>query len=227
MKKIRRIFTLLAMSMLLTNCGKEKLKLNQEIELTGTVTIKEVTENNETKKVSILNLDEPVVIDGNTIHKIELDYDKDLKNNSELTIKGTLKNNDDSKLDLDYSFVVEDISDILSYINTFSNDEFSMTIPAELIKISTIEKIADGFIVYSTSNLENGGEVFRIISVTNEEFKTLNRNENSYIEKITSTKEKTIIIKYPTTQEYSEENFADYEKIASQINIIKNNVRLK
>ena len=227
MKKIRRILTLLAMSMLLTNCGKEKLKLNQEIELTGTVTIKEVTENNETKKVSILNLDEPVIIDGNTIHKIELDYDKDLKNNSELTIKGTLKNNDDSKLDLDYSFVVEDISDILSYINTFSNNEFSMTIPAELIKISTIEKITDGFIVYSTSNLENGGEVFRIISVTNEEFKTLNRNENSYIEKITSTKEKTIIIKYPTTQEYSEDNFADYEKIASQINIIKNNVRLK
>lgn len=227
MKKFKRIITLLAMTLLLTNCGKEKLELNQEIELTGTVSIKEVTENNETKTVSILNLDEPVIIDGNTIHKIELDYDKDLKNNSELTIKGVLKSNDDSNLDLDYSFVVEDISDILSYVNTFSNDEFSMTIPAELIKISTIEKIDNGFIVYSTSNMKNGGEVFRIVSVTNEEFKTMNKNENNYIEKITSSKERTVIIKYPTTEEYSEENFADYEKIASQINIIKNNVRLK
>lgn len=227
MKKFKRIITLLAMTLLLTNCGKEKLELNQEIELTGTVSIKEVTENDETKKVSILNLDEPVIIDGNTIHKIELDYDKDLKNNSELTIKGVLKSNDDSNLDLDYSFVVEDISDILSYVNTFSNDEFSMTIPAELIKISTIEKIDNGFIVYSTANMKNGGEVFRIISVTNEEFKTMNKNENNYIEKITSSKERTVIIKYPTTEEYSEENFADYEKIANQINIIKNNVRLK
>jgi hypothetical protein len=102
-----------------------------------------------------------------------------------------------------------------------------MTIPADLIKISTVEKIEDGFIVYSTANMENGGEVFRIISVSNAEFKKLNNNEKSYIEKITSTKEKTVIIQYPTTIEYSEESFGDYEKIASQINIIKNNVRLK
>lgn len=227
MKKLNKIITLLAMTLLLTNCGKEKLELNKEIELTGIVSIEEVTENNETKTISVLNLDKPVIIDGNTIHKIELDYDKNLKNNSELTIKGVLKSNDDSNLDLDYSFVVEDISDILSYVNTFSNEEFSMTIPAELIKISTIKKIDNGFIVYSTANMKNGGEVFRIVSVTNDEFKTMNRNENNYIEKITSSKERTVIIKYPTTEEYSEENFDDYEKIANQINIIKNNVRLK
>lgn len=226
MKKFKRIITLLVMALLLTNCGKEKLEVNQEVELTGIVTTKEVTENDKTKKISVLTLEEPVVIDGKTIHKIELDYDKDLKNNSELTIKGTLKNNSDSA-ELDYSFAVDDIDDILSYINTFSNDEFSMTIPAELIKISTIERIDNGFIVYSTSNMKNGGEVFRIIAVTNSEFKTLNKNENSYIEKITSTNEKTVIIQYPTTIEYGEDTFEDYEKIASQINIIKNNVRLK
>lgn len=226
MKKLKRITTLLVMALLLTNCGKEKLEVNQEVELTGIVTTKEVVENDKIKKISVLNLEEPIVIDGKTIHKIELDYDKALKNNSELTIKGTLKNNEDSS-ELDYSFAVDDIDDILSYINTFSNDEFSMTIPAELIKISTIKKIDNGFIVYSTSNMETGGEVFRIISVTNAEFKTLNKNENSYIEKITSTNEKTVIIKYPTTIEYSDENFEDYEKIASQINIVKNNVRLK
>ena len=227
MKKFKKIAALIIMTLILTNCGKEKLKLNEEIELSGTVTIKEITENNEQKKISILNLDKPFIIDGNTINKIELDYDKDIKNNSELTIKGVLKNNEDSSSDLAYSFSVEDISDILSYINTFSNDEFSMTIPAELIKISTIEKIENGFIVYSTANMKNGGEVFRIISVSNDEFKVLNKNENSYIEKITSSKEKTVIIKYPTTEEYSDEYFSDYEKIANQINIIKNNVRLK
>ncbi len=226
MKKLKKLLMLMVVTLLLTGCGKQKLELNKEVELTGTVTIKEVTENNETKRVSILNLDEPVIIDGETIHKIELDYNKDIKNNSELTIKGTLKNNANKESDIAYSFAVKDISDILSYINTFSNDEFSMTIPADIIKISTIEKIENGFIVYSTANMKNGGEVFRIVSVTNEEFNTLNKNETSYIEKVTSTKEKSIIIKYPSGDEEIE-NFEDYEKITNQINIIKNNVRLK
>jgi hypothetical protein len=227
MKKFKRIVTLLVIALLLTNCGEEKIELNKEIELTGKVTTKEVVENDEVKKISIFTLEEPVIINGEKIHKIELDYDKDLKNNSEITIKGILKGNKDSNSELNYSFSVDEIDDILSYINTFSNDEFSMTIPADLIKISTVEKIENGFIVYSTANMENGGEVFRIISVSNAEFKKLNNNEKSYIEKITSTKEKTVIIQYPTTIEYSEESFGDYEKIASQINIIKNNVRLK
>lgn len=227
MKKLKRITTLLLISLFLTNCGKEELELNQEVTLSGTVTIKEVTEDNETTKVSILNLDEPVIIDGTTIHKIELDYDKDLKPNSELTITGTLKQNSDSSVGLDFSFDVFDIDDILSYINTFSNEEFSMTIPPELIKISTIKEIENGFIVYSTSNLEQGGEVFRIISITNDEFKVLNKNETKYIEKIKSTTEKTVIIQYPNTIEYTDENFEEYETIAKEINTIKRNVRLK
>lgn len=226
MKKFKRIAILLLTTILLTNCGKEKLELNQEVTLSGTVTVKEVTENNETTKVSILELDEPVIINGETIYKIELDYDKELKNNSELTITGTITNNESSD-DMSFSFAVSDIDDILSYINTFSNDEFSMTIPASLIKISTVERIDNGFIVYSTSNMSNGGEVFRIISVTNDEFKVLNKNETKYIEKITSTKEKTIIIQYPSTIEYSDENFEDYETIANSITTIKDNVRLR
>ena len=173
MKKFKRIVTLLVIALLLTNCGEEKIELNKEIELTGKVTTKEVVENDEVKKISIFTLEEPVIINGKKIHKIELDYDKDLKNNSEITIKGILKGNKDSNSELNYSFSVDEIDDILSYINTFSNDEFSMTIPADLIKISTVEKIENGFIVYSTANMENGGEVFRIISVSNAEFKKL------------------------------------------------------
>lgn len=227
MKKFRKITTLILISLFLTNCGKEKLQLNELITLSGTVTIKEVVTGDTTTKVTILNLDEPVIINGETVHKIELDYDKGLKNNSELTITGTLQSNPDSPIDLNFSFAVNDIDDILSYVNTFSNKEFSMTIPVDLMKITTIKEIENGFIIYSTANMSTGGEVFRIISITNEEFKTLNRNETKYIEKITSTKENTVIVQYPTTQEYSDKNFKDYETITSKVNIIKDSVRLK
>lgn len=227
MKRLKRILSLVAISLLLTNCGKEKLELNKQVTLTGTVTVKEIKKDNTTTKVSILNLDEPVIIDGDTIHKIELDSDKEIKNNSEITITGTLKSNSDSAIDLDYSFEVLDVDDILSYINTFTNEDFSMTIPAEIIKLCTVKQIDNGFVVYSTSNLEMGGEVFRIISVTNEEFKVLNKNENKYIEKITSTKEKTIIIQYPNENVEEYKNFKDYETIVKKITTIKDNVRLK
>lgn len=227
MKRLKRILSLVAISLLLTNCGKEKLELNKQVTLTGTVTVKEIKKDDTTTKVSILNLDEPVIIDGDTIHKIELDSDKEIKNNSEITITGTLKSNSDSAIDLDYSFEVLDVDDILSYINTFTNEDFSMTIPAEIIKLCTVKQIDNGFVVYSTSNLEMGGEVFRIISVTNEEFKILNKNENKYIEKITSTKEKTIIIQYPNENVEEYKNFKDYETIVKKITTIKDNVRLK
>ena len=227
MKRLKRILSLVAISLLLTNCGKEKLELNKQVTLTGTVTVKEIKKDDTTTKVSILNLDEPIIIDGDTIHKIELDSDKEIKNNSEITITGTLKSNSDSAIDLDYSFEVLDVDDILSYINTFTNEDFSMTIPAEIIKLCTIKQIDNGFVVYSTSNLEMGGEVFRIISVTNDEFKILNKNENKYIEKITSTKEKTIIIQYPNENVEEYKNFKDYETIVKKITTIKDNVRLK
>lgn len=227
MKRLKRILSLVAISLLLTNCGKEKLELNKQVTLTGTVTVKEIKKDDTTTKVSILNLDEPVIIDGDTIHKIELDSDKEIKNNSEITITGTLKSNSDSAIDLDYSFEVLDVDDILSYINTFTNEDFSMTIPAEIIKLCTVKQIDNGFVVYSTSNLEMGGEVFRIVSVTNEEFKVLNKNENKYIEKITSTKEKTIIIQYPNENVEEYKNFKDYETIVKKITTIKDNVRLK
>lgn len=227
MKKLKKIITLLAISMLLTNCGKEELKVNQEVTLTGTVTTREITKDNETKKVSILNLDEPIIIDGTSINKIELDYDKGLKENEEITIKGTITSNGDSSIDLDYAFSVSDIDDILSYINTFSNEEFSMTIPPEIIKISTIDRIEKGFIISGTDKENNKFEVFRVICVTNSEFKELNKNESSYIEKAISNKEKTVIIKFPNDDITSEDNIETVEKIIDELETIKKNVRLK
>ena len=61
MKKFRRIITLLIMTLLLTNCGKEKLSLNEEVTLTGRVTHQEIMDNDAIKMISVLTLEEPVV----------------------------------------------------------------------------------------------------------------------------------------------------------------------
>ena len=74
--------------------------------------------------------------------------------------------------------------------------------------------------------MDNGGEVFRIVSVSNKRFQELQNNSNAYIEKIASNQSNTVIIIYPTTNEYSEENYEEYETIGNSIESIKNNVRL-
>ncbi len=227
MKKFKRILALMVITLLLTNCGKEELKINQEVTLTGTVTTREITKDNVTKKVSILNLEEPIIIDGTSIHKIELDFDKALKENEEITIKGTITNNGDSSLNLDYAFSVSDIDDILSYINTFHSKDFSMTIPPELIKMSVIENIDNGFIIYGTDTNKNKFEVFRVICITNAEFKELNRSESAYIEKATSNKQKTVIVKFPTDDGAYEGNYDVVETIMDELSTIKKNIRLK
>lgn len=227
MKKFKKIISLLLMLLLLTNCGKEDLKINQEVTLSGTVTTREITKDNETTKVSILNLDEPIIIEGTKINKIELDYDKALKDNSELTIKGVISNNADSILDLSYSFSVNDIDDILSYINTFSNDKFSMTIPPEIIRISSIEKIDNGFVISAIDSEKNKTEVLRVVCLSNSDFKELNKNQSAYIEKAVSNKENTVVIMYPVDEEISEENIDTIEKIIDEVETIKKNIRLK
>ena len=84
MKKFRRIITLLIMTLLLTNCGKEKLSLDEEVTLTGRITHQQITENDSMKMISVLTLEEPVVIDGEIVRKIELEYDKDLKTDTDI-----------------------------------------------------------------------------------------------------------------------------------------------
>ena len=60
---------------------------------------------------------------------------------------------------------------------------------------------------------------------TNEKQKRNFQNDRS--EKAKSDKEKTIVIKYPRNTEYQEEYLKVTQDIISQIDTIKNNVRIK
>ena len=227
MKKIKTTIAFIIMAFLITSCTTgEKVKLNETTTLKGTISTSEITKDNETKKINILTLDEPIIIDGTSVNKIEIDYDKDLKDNTETSITGTIKNNGEGNANVKYSIEVDDIENALSYINTFSNDKFSITIPANLMKIATVKKIDNGFIIYSSNNMEYGGEACRLIAMDSDEFKKLTK-ENSNFEKVKSDKNITVIIKYPTDNEYSDEYFNEYEKVMNSITQIKNSVRIK
>jgi hypothetical protein len=93
----------------------------------------------------------PEIIKISIVEKIELDYDKSLKNNSEITIKGILKNNKNSSIGTEYVFSVSEIDDILSYVNTFSTEDFSMTLPPEIIKSPS-----SGLIIFKKALLTSG-----------------------------------------------------------------------
>lgn len=223
MKKFKRIITLILMTLLLTNCGKEKLSLNEEVTLKGRITHQEVTENNSIKMISVLTLDEPVVIDGDLVRKIELEYDKDLKTDTDITITGTIKDNGDSTYN--YLFSANDIDDILSYVNTFSNETFSMTIPTSIIKDVIVKRIDNGY----TISIDNEGskiEIFRAISVTKSEYETLKNDEETELEVADSKGDKKVVIIY-SSEEVPEDKLDTLEDVNKQIPTIKGNIRLK
>ena len=221
MKKFRRIITLLLMTLLLTNCGKEKLSLNEEVTLAGRITHQQITENDTMKMISVLTLEEPVVIDGEIVRKIELEYDKDLKTDTDITITGTIKDNGDSTYD--YLFSASSINDILSYVNTFSNEDFSITIPVELMKELFVEKIDNGYKV-SIEYKDKKYEVFRAISVTKAEYNNI-KNDSS-IEVAKSNDTKKIIIVY-SDDDIPEEKIDVAEDIYKSMPKITGNIRIK
>lgn len=221
MKKFKRIITLLLMTLLLTNCGKEKLSLNDEVTLTGRITHQQITENNAMKMISVLTLEEPVVIDGDLVSKIELEYDKDLKTDQDITITGTIKDNGNSTYD--YLFSASSINDILSYVNTFSNNDFSVTIPVDIIKEVIVDKIDNGFKV-SVEYKDKKYEVFKVISITKTEYNDL--KSKSEVELAKSKDDKRIVLVY--SEEEIPEACADViENIDKSIPKIKGNIRIK
>ena len=227
MKKIKTTIAFIIMAFLITSCTTgEKVKLNETTTLKGTISTSEITKDNETKKINILTLDEPIIIDGTSVNKIEIDYDKDLKDNTETSITGTIKSNNDGDSNVKYSLEVNDIENAFSYINTFSNNKFSVTIPAELMKIVTIKKVDDTIIIYSSNNIEAGGEACRFTALDNASFRKLTKEKSSY-EKVKSNKDLTIIVEYPTDNEYTEKYFNEYEQIMNSLGAIKNSVRIK
>ena len=227
MKKIKTTIAFIIMAFLITSCTTgEKVKLNETTTLKGTISTSEITKDNETKKINILTLDEPIIIDGTSVNKIEIDYDKDLKDNTETSITGTIKSNNDGDSSVKYSLEVNDIENAFSYINTFSNNKFSVTIPAELMKIVTVKKVDDTIIIYSSNNIEAGGEACRFTALDNASFRKLTKEKSSY-EKVKSNKDLTIIVEYPTDNEYTEKYFNEYEQIMNSLGAIKNSVRIK
>ncbi len=226
---MKKILTILSILLLITGCSKKAktYKINDEINLEGKISTAEIMQDGKNKKVNILNLDSPIIINNTAVHKIELGYDKELKNDIEISLKGIIKDGTKSELNLDYIFEITALDNSMSIVNTFANETFSITIPTEIIDICTVKEIANGFIIYSTNNIPNGGEVLRILSVTNDEFQNLRQNKKILIEKITSNKKNTIITMYPTDNQYSKEYELEYEKIGNSINDIKENIKLK
>jgi len=221
MKKFRRIITLLIMTLLLTNCGKEKLSINEEVTLTGRVTHQEIMDNDAIKKISVLTLEEPVVIDGNLVRKIELEYDKDLKTDTDITITGTIKNNGGSTYN--YLFSANSINDILSYVNTFSNDDFSITLPVELMKELFVEEIDNGYKV-SIEYKNKKYEIFKAISVTKAEYNDIKNDSSIVLAK--SNENKKIIIVY-SEDEVPEAKIDVAEDVYKSMSKITGNIRIK
>ena len=223
MKKLKRIITLVLMTLLLANCGKEKLSLNEEVTLKGRITHQEVTENNSIKKISVLTLDEPIIIDGDLVRKIELEYDKDLKTDTDITITGTIKDNGDSTYN--YLFSANSINDILSFVNTFSNDTFSMTIPTSIIKDVSVKKIDNG---YTVSIDDNGNkiEIFQAVSMSKTEYEVLKADESIDFEVADSKGDKKVLIIY-SDQEVPDHLLDILEDVNKTIPTIKGNIRIK
>lgn len=226
MKNLKKIIYLCLMSIILTGCLANELELNKKVDLKGIIETNEITKDNQTYKVSILHLEEPIIIEGNKINQIAIDYNKLLQNDIETTISGEIITNENPNLDLQYSIKVNNIDNILSYINTFTNKDFSVTIPLDIIKICNISNIENGFTISLADQNDDLVELFRIISVSNNEFKEIRENESLKIEKITSNKEKTIILLY-SKEDYKNSSYENYNQIISNINKIKDTVVIK
>lgn len=201
-------------------------QVNDEVEIKGTISSKTIIEDGISREINIIIPSNPIIIDNKNITEIEISYDKNIKEEEDVTIKGIITKDtllDDTK----YAIEINDIEDPMVLANTYHHDDFSMTIPTSIIKYCSIEKIENGFKVYSRSNKDVGGEVFSVISITKAEFNDMVKKQEKYIERVTSNSKKTIIMTFPTTNEYSEEFKEEYELIGNSINKIKNNIKQK
>lgn len=228
MKKIIKS-TILSLAMLsLCACTQKEnsYKLNDEVEIKGKISSKTIVEDGISREINVITPSSPIIIDNKNITEIEISYDKSIKDENEVTIKGIITEDtllEDSK----YAIEISDIEDPMVLANTYHHDDFSMTIPTSIIEYCSIEKIENGFIIYSRSNKNVGGEVFRVISLSKEDFNAMLKNQEQYIERVTSNSKKTIIMTFPTTTEYSDEFKDEYELIGNSINKVKNNIKQK
>ncbi len=104
--KIRRLAILVFLLMLLVGCSN---KLDKEVTLTGEIITREIMVNSEGHKVSILDLDEPLVIQGIAVNSVKLSDNKDIENNTKVVVQGILEENKDEDLDIRYEVNVKNI----------------------------------------------------------------------------------------------------------------------
>lgn len=102
--KIRYIL-LIILLLVMVGCNN---KLDKEVTLTGKVITREIMVESEAYKVSILNLDEPLVVNGTSVNSVKLN-NNEIENNKEVTVRGTLEENNDSIIDLKYELDIKNI----------------------------------------------------------------------------------------------------------------------
>lgn len=104
--KVRRLAILVFLLMLMVGCSN---KLDKEVTLTGEIITREIMVNSEGHKVSILDLDEPLVIQGIAVNSVKLSDNKDIENNTKVVVQGILEENKDEDLDIRYEVNVKNI----------------------------------------------------------------------------------------------------------------------
>lgn len=219
---MKKIITIIFTVILLCGCQNKEYNVNDNIEINGIVENKSLKDG----KISILNLDNEIIIDGVKVSRLALDYDKDFKDKKEVDLEGTIISTSDNNFDISYTLKIDDVNPSSAIENTFSSNDFTMTIPTDLIKLCSIKKLDNGFIIYSKSSLDNGGEVFRLVSISNKEFKALQVSEDKTLEKGNSNSEKTVVVIYPSTNQIVNGKEDDYATIGDAINQIKESIRL-
>ena len=100
---MKKIYLLIIISLLLFGCEKE-FKTNDTITIKGTVNTEEIIDNGTYHRITILELQEPIIIEGTEINKIELNTEEVL-DNEEVEVTGILE--DTSTSGLSYSLKVK------------------------------------------------------------------------------------------------------------------------
>ena len=104
--KIKRIGIILFLLLLIVGCNKN---LHKEVTLTGEVINRELRIDSETYNVSILNLDDPLIVNGTAVNSVKLNSNEESISEDKVTIKGILEENKDNKVDTLYELDVKDI----------------------------------------------------------------------------------------------------------------------
>ena len=111
MRNIKKIIVLLLLTFIVTSCNiKEKIIEDNEITLKGSIKTRELIKDGEHHSISILNLDNPITIDGTSINALLINSLSTIDDNPRVTLTGTLKENTDSFIDLKYTLLVTNIT---------------------------------------------------------------------------------------------------------------------